>query len=584
MQMRSCDDAGQPVSCLTATTVVTLAIAAGFFSLAPFLSRFDFSNGGENMVVASVQEMHRGGPWLVPTLHEESRTKKPPLATWLSALATRKETAARFSDPDPAIRAEAFADFGWQVRWPALVAMCGVIAGTYLLGKQLDGTRLGVISAVVCTSSFFWLKNARLTTTDAQLALWVTIANCFLAWAVLKKRWWPGLIGAGAALGFAMMSKGPVALLQSVLPIVVFMLWRQWRTSTEQVEIAAEKRSILRPALAGLAFFAVVGLSWYVLVLQRNPDIWREWRTEISREDATGLEPSKWYNYITLLGVMFPWTLFLIVGLVASISLAFKMADERQGRIVLAMFLLLVPILVMSLFRDRETRYLIPLLAPASVLCAYGLVELFTTKPRGWLWLVAIVHWIPLLIMAAGLPLLTSPLFAEKAVKSEPWYSLRFAIIAAEVFALLVILSTLLQRRWGMWGLLAGTAVVMLTWNVVLNHGYRASRQGRSALRPLADQILAASPDAKLYSYRADRPIRRAPIDLSIYLTRVIDNLPDPAKLAETSGKRIYLVRQKDAATAADPTALAPKIGGEWRFFNATRVDNSTWYAFISVP
>ena len=65
--MKGCDDAGQSVSCLTATVVVTLAIAAGFFSLAPFLRLFEFSNGGENAVVASVQEMRRGGPWLVCT-------------------------------------------------------------------------------------------------------------------------------------------------------------------------------------------------------------------------------------------------------------------------------------------------------------------------------------------------------------------------------------------------------------------------------------------------------------------------------------------------------------------------------------
>lgn len=582
--MNGCDDADKSVSCRTATIVVTLAIAAGFCSLAPFLSRFDFSNGGENMVVASVQEMRRGGPWLMPTLHEEIRTKKPPLATWISALATRSQTAAQFSDPDPAARAQAFADFGWQVRWPALAAMCGVIAGTYLLAKQLGGIRLGVISAVVCMSSFFWLKNARLTTTDAQLALWVTIANCFLTWAILRARWWPGLIGAGASLGLAMMSKGPVALLQSVVPIILFVVWRRCCTAAGMTKIAGKTRSILLPTLAGLVVFAMVGLSWYALVLSKSPEIWHEWLTEISREDATGMEPSKWYNYITLLGVMFPWTLFLVVGLVATISLALKKPDKRQGRIVLATFLLLVPVLVMSFFRDRETRYLIPLLAPASILSAWGLNELFATRPRGWLWLVALVHWLPLFIVAVGLPLATSPLFAETAVNSEPWYSLRFAVVAAELFALAVVLSTLLQRRWGVWGLLAGTAMVMLAWNIVLNYGYRTSRQGRSAMRPLAEQILSDCPDAKLYSYRADRPIRRAPVDLSIYLNRVIENLPDSAKLAETSGKRIYLVRQKDAALVADPSPLAPKAGGAWRFFRATRVDNSTWYAFISVP
>src|SRR5687767_10679003 len=88
----------------TAWLLVALTFAACTLSLLPFLRIIEFSNGGENAVVASVQEIHRGGPWLVPTLHEESRTKKPPLATWMSALAARPATTARLSEPDPAAR------------------------------------------------------------------------------------------------------------------------------------------------------------------------------------------------------------------------------------------------------------------------------------------------------------------------------------------------------------------------------------------------------------------------------------------------------------------------------------------------
>ena len=590
--MNVCDDKaggpGQPVSCLTATVVVTLAIAAGFFSLAPFLRLFEFSNGGENAVVASVQEMRRGGPWLVPTLHEEMRTKKPPLTTWVSALATRPQTVAQYSSRDPAARRAGFEDFGWDVRWPSLVAMCGVIAATYVLGKQLAGIRLGVVSSVICASSFFWLKNARLATTDAHLALWVAVTNCFLAWALLERRWWPGFIGAGVALGLAMMSKGPPALVQTVVPVFAFAAWQKWRAGPRPELVTPRRGSFLGPLFAGLFLFAVVGLLWYVVVLWQRPEIWREWMTEVTREGATALEPSPWYNYVLLLGLMSPWTMLLVAGIIGAAVIAFKpgATDPQARRIVLALLQLLVPILIMSLFRDRKLRYLIPLIAPASVLAGWGLLELLgpgAVRRRATPWLMAAFHWLPLIVVGVGLPIGGAfGWMGLTRLDGGPWYSLRFAIIAAEALLLVIVVSLLLQRKAGAWAVLAGSAVFMVAWNVLLNVGYRHYREGRSEMRPLAEQILATYPDAALYSYRPDRPTARAPIDLSIYLNRVVENVKTPDEMANTTGRRLYLIRQREREPMADPSKLAPPIGGPWRFFAATGVDNSTWYTFVA--
>lgn len=598
------------LSCRAAAAGTLVVCAVCALSLAPFLRLFEFSNGGENAVVASVQEIHRGGPWLVPTLHEEQRTKKPPLATWLSALAAHKETTARLSDPDSATRHEAFRDFGWQVRWPALAAMCGVLLATYILGAMLGGPRLGLLAAVVCGTNFFWLKNARLATTDAHLALWVSVANCLLAAAVLRRQLWLGLVGGGAALGLAMMSKGPVALLQTALPVLAFAAWQRWRwRGPDEVPPDAPRGRVRWPLVVGVLVFAAVGLSWYGLVFWKSPAVWEEWTIELTREGATSLEPSRWYNYVLLIANVFPWGFFLVVGLIGSITIAVtgraedtraddtRAADTcagelaagknaRAGRIVLAVFLLLVPIVVMSFFRDRKLRYLIPLITPSSILVAWGVLGLLcgSVRRRGTAWLVAGFHWLPLLVAGVGLPLAGSPLFSVERMGEEPWYSLRFAVIAAGAFALLVAGALFVQRRRPVWAVAAGTLGVMVAWNVVLNLGYRHTREGGSELKALADQILAVHPDAQVYSYRADRPSRHAPIDLSIYLNRVVEALADPAELAATSGPRVYVVRQKHVETLDDPAPLAPSAGGPWRFFAAIRVDDSTWYAFTSAP
>ena len=581
-----------------------------FATVAPFLRLFEFSNGGENAVVVSVQEVRRGGPWLVPTLHEEQRTKKPPLATWLSALAARPDTVAKLSDADPAVRDAAFRDFAWQVRWPALLAMCGVVAATFALGAVTGGARLGLVSALVCATTFFWMRYARLTTTDAHLALWVSVGNCLFAAAAFDgRRLWLGLAGGGAALGLAMMSKGPVALLQSVVPVLAFVAWRRWwweprlaRFATAVAEPGAwgdggdAPRPARRPAggwlaplLVGVALFAAIGFSWYLLVWWNNPAVVAEWKRELTRQGATGLEPSKWYNYAGLLHSLFPWCFFFMAGLIEATFQAVRRPQPAPdagpagnesgaadaGHIVLPLMLLVVPIVVMSFFPDRELRYLIPLLGPASVLAAWALLELLTTHVRrtGTTAMVALLHWLPLALVTMGLPLAASKLGVLRSMDGGPWYSLRSAVIAAEAFLLMIVAAALLQRRSPVWAVAGGTAVVALVWGAVLNAGYRQDREGRSEIRPLAETILARYPDAQVYSIRPDRPARRAPLDLFIYLNRNVYNLEDVSQLASTSGPRVLLIRQKKD----EPPPAVPE---GWAAFAAAPYDEATWHAY----
>jgi hypothetical protein len=102
-------------------------------------------------------------------------------------------------------------------------------------------------------------------------------------------------------------------------------------------------------------------------------------------------------------------------------------------------------------------------------------------------------------------------------------------------------------------------------------------------MRPLAEKILATHPDAKVSSFRADRPARHAPIDLSIYLNRVVENLSSPDELAGRTGPRVYVVRHKGppVETGQIPS-LAPRVGGPWTFFATAPVPDATWYAFTA--
>jgi hypothetical protein len=109
---------------------------------------------------------------------------------------------------------------------------------------------------------------------------------------------------------------------------------------------------------------------------------------------------------------------------------------------------------------------------------------------------------------------------------------------------------------------------------VVFNLGYRNHREGRSEMRPLAEQILAAHADAEVFSFRPDRPVRHAPTTLSIYLNRVVKNVGDPAELARHRRGRACSWSGSGTSAGDDPVGVralprAPAAPGGF-FFAAT--------------
>src|SRR3954471_5446591 len=129
-------------------TLLPWLVAAGFFlAVAPTLSWLQFAGGSENLVVETVLEMRRGGPWFIPTLQGYPRLSKPPLTAWLTAAAARPETVQRLSSRDPDARRTAFRVFAWEVRWPSLLSACGMLLATYALGELLLGRSVGLASA-----------------------------------------------------------------------------------------------------------------------------------------------------------------------------------------------------------------------------------------------------------------------------------------------------------------------------------------------------------------------------------------------------------------------------------------------------
>jgi hypothetical protein len=356
-------------------------IAAAFFcAIAPTLGQLQFGDPIENLNVATAMEIRRGGPWLFPTLQGEPRLAKPPLTAWVTAACLRRATLAAIDHPDPSVRRLALEDLAFEARLPALLAMCLMLVVVYEMGRTVweaeDGEQwghtAGWVSAIVCGSTLLFLRQCRLATIDAQLALWVSLANLFLAKAVLQDRRWAGPLGTGAALGLAIMTKGPIALVQTAVPFGAFVLWRRLAIPSR----VSRARQFLLPMALGVLTMLVVGLAWYVCAaihFSGARSLWMAEATRIGVDGPPSGAPS--YRYIASCYLFSPWLIWLAAGIALAVHRRMPGWNAVEAsRLVwpmrLSLLLLALPLFLISFSRDRYERYMTPMIPAAAVLPA----------------------------------------------------------------------------------------------------------------------------------------------------------------------------------------------------------------------
>jgi len=551
-----------------------LACAAFFAATAPTLHRLDFFDGVEHINLATVLELRRdGGPaqWLMPQLERDPRTVKPPLTAWIAAAPVRTDTVRDLASPDPAVRSAAFDQFIWECRWPTLLCTCLLLLGVYELGRIVGGQgrsgdwKIGLLSLAVCASCLLLLRQGRRATTDLQLALWVTIANAFLAKMMIERRRWLGGLGAGFTLGLAIMSKGPhIALLQTVVPAALFACYfRFYRRPMVEDRVplagsgqAERRRGFAMPLVIGAVLALAIGLWWYAYVLQTVPGVWHTWFHEVTRIDANTMKPDPWYQYVIfMLRFLMPWTAWVLLG--AGYAIYELLSKPRRAtatsgptssstgnpNIVFALLLLLVPFLVMSCFHERKERYLTPMAGPAAVLAAYAISLYFRAGRQAPLLprIVDAVTWLMIAALAVGIPALGGT--HNKSFlrfDATPWFTPAVAATTAGLAAALLIIGFALSRRWTSAGVIA---IVLAAWlgNEMQLRGYIAAdadEDGRSE-RLLAERLWKDYPDAIVYDTEPPTKygnLSLPDIVLSLYCDRVVQLRP--ASLPAEPGDR----------------------------------------------
>jgi 4-amino-4-deoxy-L-arabinose transferase-like glycosyltransferase len=298
----------------------------------------------------------------------------------------------------------------------------------------------------------------------------------------------------------------------------------------------------------------------------------RRWIQEVTRVGARENAADPWFLYFSIFGYVFPWIIFFIVG---GIVLLQQVIRRERNEETLALFLLIVPLFVMSLFRDRQDRYMLPMIAPAAIIAARGVVEHFRSWSR---WnradtIVTAMHWGILIVMAVGLPIAGATTKLKRA-DGLPWFPWNFAIPAAITVFALIVVAIYAHRVWR-GSIVLATFVVMLMLQAMFVFGFASSASARSEMRPLAESIAQLYPDAEVFNAHPEG--KRPPTDLGVYLNRVIRWVAEPSAIPPSNHAQILLYRQN----AGDP---APKPPPGWDVFDVKPRDKDYWYAFIREP
>ena len=321
----------------------------------------------EGRYTAVALEMLRLGDFIHPMLHREHpHYTKPPLTYWAIAASVRL-----------------FGRNEWAIRLPYALAFTFTVLLLHGLGRDYQPHRPW-LPALVYATSLLPYGAANIVTTDTPLTLWEMLAVFGFLKAYHAQ---PGQTKRSIALmwlGFALafLTKGPPGLLPLLAMAVFLLARREW--------------GWLPRAFApwGLLLFGLIGLSWYLLLVVRTPQLWSyfvEYELVARVTSNAHRRHGEWYGGLmvylpTLLIGSLPWTLLLVRRFrEMRLSRAWRLRgwlSQLPARWQFVLAWLLVPLLVFMLARSRLPLYLLPLFAPLSLVIAAMLPASFTQQRR----------------------------------------------------------------------------------------------------------------------------------------------------------------------------------------------------------
>jgi 4-amino-4-deoxy-L-arabinose transferase-like glycosyltransferase len=314
-------------------------------------------NNMEARNYVTAREILQDGSWLLPTLNGELRIAKPPLPTWITAV------AMKWAGTD--------ANLGVN-RIPA--GICGALLAlfTFLLIRRVTGNQgLAVTAVLVLATGFLFFWSARRNFWDIYAHMSMTGAVWAMAEIFVRKQG-KGLyiLLFSLFMAFSFFSKGPVALWAMFIPFL---------TSYCLVYGMKDLKKNSWRLVPAIGIAVLLSAIWPVYVYLNTP---HEALAVASRETANWFtyhrEPP-WYYLLNLHWVAGLWLFFLLYAVIAPFIEKNWKQEEK-----LFVFWFILTIVLLSVVPEKKIRYLLPAIVPGAAISAVAIYRLRESGGRAW--------------------------------------------------------------------------------------------------------------------------------------------------------------------------------------------------------
>ncbi len=329
------------------TVLCALAVLAAAYLLFFFnLGNYSLKEPDEGRYAEIPREMVETGDYVVPHLDYVRYFEKPPLLYWACAASYK-----------------VFGIDEWSFRFPNALAGIATALMAALFAARWFSRRVGLISGFILATSFGFFAMARIVTIDMLFSflLFAAVA-CF--YQFYRERRGLFLYLSWAALGLAILAKGPAALLLLAGTILLF-LWSEKNLAFLK-EIASPR---------GILLFAAIVAPWFILVGVREKEFSRFFFLDQNflrfLTTKHGRSGPLYYFFPVLFGSLFPWSVFIP----RSVILLWRRKDVR---------LLFIWSLVVFAFFSVSGSKLPPYILPIFPSLAIVLGCLFNERRQAW--------------------------------------------------------------------------------------------------------------------------------------------------------------------------------------------------------
>jgi 4-amino-4-deoxy-L-arabinose transferase-like glycosyltransferase len=320
------------------------------------LGRIGLIDPDEPFYAVTAQEMVQGNDWVTPRIFGEPQFEKPIFYYWMVAAAYR-----------------AFGPNEWAGRLPSALPATLLVFLVYWFTARVFNRRTGLIAGIVLGSGLEYAIMSRLMLTDIVLALFIA-GTLFCHWLAVddeknRSRW---LILHFVFGGLAMLTKGPVGLVVSLLATGIFSL-------------LTKKRHPYRGGALGIgiALYLAIGIPWYVVMTVKHgwgflyhfivhENIMRFLRAEHHANNHF------WYYIAVLLGGSIPW----MPAFVTACSRAIRTRIRHDPRLVFLWSWLLTSFVFLTATQSKLPSYIFFLFVPVAQVIAIALDEIWSNGFR----------------------------------------------------------------------------------------------------------------------------------------------------------------------------------------------------------